>query len=372
MTWRSMALAVATCALGAPCKAQENLEIIFEGRVSEAVMLDGSAVAVAEDDQVHIISLSRGRRVALDGPFAKVENIVRSPDGGLVVWDDSLYAAFVFDVDGKERRVVTFPTRGIVSGEVDFVALLAGDVGLFGEVVLGNPFAISPGPYRNPVQYATITTDGTRNVLWEALGKERIIHKGEQGTASAPVIFGNQVFARPVDGERFVVAQTEEVEAIVLSLDGTRSGTVPMPSVGSAISQYQVEQERARLIAAYTPGPLEEMLRELLPEAQAKERMAKLTAGAMEALRAAPANRAPPRISDLRVDSNGRVWMRRFVPPGDTLAVWEIRSVDGGGHRTMELPTNWVLYDATATRILVGVRAADGLVTRVVLVDRSS
>ena len=216
-----MALVATVFALGAPCRAQET---VFEGNASGALLLDNGAVAVAEGNRVLVIPPSGRRMVTIDGPFASVKRIVRSPDGGLVVWDDSLYAAFVFDGDGDEHRVVPFSSRGLGGGEVNFVALLAGDLGLFEEADPGNPFAASPGPTRNPVRYTTIGIDGTRNVVWEALGKERVIHRTENGMKSAPVIFGYDVLATHVDGGRFVVAQTEGEEAIVLDLDGTQVG----------------------------------------------------------------------------------------------------------------------------------------------------
>lgn len=370
MKGRWMTAMAAAYAIGAPCNAQEAL---VEGDIVGAVLLNGRTVAVAEKHRVHLISMTRtASRISVDGPFTRVQHIGRAVDGELVVWDDSLWAAFVFADDGDERRTVAFSKPGIGGGEVNFVALLADDVGVFSEADPGNPFSPTAGSSRNPVWYTTYARDGTKGLAWQALGRERVVHQVEGGMSSAPVIFGYDVIAAPIDGDRFVVAQTEGAAAVVVGPDGTRVSTVPMPPIGPTMSQDQIEQERTRLIATYDPGRLPGILSTILPEARVREAVEGMRAGRLEALRAAPANSVPPRISDLRVDSNGRVWMRRFVPPGDTLAVWEIRSVDGGGHGTVELPTNWVLYDATATRILVGVRDADGLVTRVVLVDRSS
>ena len=279
-------------------------------------MLDAETVAIADEHRVHIVPLARGRMTTLDGPFARVKQIMHSPDGHLVVWDDSLYAAFVLDDDGDERRTVPFTKLGIGGGEVSFVALLAGDVGLFEEVDPGNPFSPTAGPSRNPVRYTTIAPDRTTDTVWTALGKERVVHRLERGMASAPVIFGYEVLATHAGGDRFVVAQTDEEEAIVLSSDGTRVGTVPMPSFGPAVSQDQIDQERARLIASQGPGRAESIFSNILPAAQVREAMAAMNADRIEALRAAPANSIPPRISDVRVDSGNRVWMRRFVPPG--------------------------------------------------------
>ncbi len=367
MTGRWIAPAAAAFAMGTPCTAQET---VFEGNASGALFLNDGVVAVAEGNRVLLMPVSGRQTATLDGPFASVKRIVRSPDGGLVVWDDSLYAAFVFDGD-EERRVVPFFKPGLGGGEVNFVALLAGDAGLFAEVDPGNPFALSAGPARNPVRYTTIAADGTRNVVWEALGKERVIHRTGRGMASAPVIFGYEVFAAHADGGRFVVAQTEAEVAFVLGPDGTQLGAVPMPSFGPAVSQDQIKRERARLIASYDPGPMEDILSTLLPENRVREAVAGMSAGSIEALRAAPVNPVPPRISDLRVDRNERVWMRRFVAPGAPEAVWDVRPLDGGGAFTAELPAHWTVFDAHDGRILAGVRDETGTVTSVVLTEIS-
>lgn len=371
MTRRWATLGLAIYALGTPCKGQE---ILFEGAVSEALLLDDGVIAVASGNRVLLMS-STGLRTTtrLDGSFTSVGRIGRAPDGALVVWDDSLWAAFVFDHD-VERRVIPFSQPGMVSGEVNFVALLTEDTGLFEEVDIGNPFALSSGPYRRPVRYVAIAKDGTRKVVWEALGKQASIHPTDGGMSSAPIIFGYGVLARRVDDNRFVVAQTELEEAVVVGRDGRRLGALPMPSVGRGVSEDQIEQERARLIAMRGARmreelPLEEFLGTVLSEDQVREAVAKMTEGSEQALRATSANAIPPRISDLRVDGDGGVWMRRFVPPGNTMAVWQVQAVEGTGRRSFELPATWVVFDVRDGVGLVGVRDEAGAVTSVGLAE---
>jgi hypothetical protein len=358
-------------ALGTPCKGQE---IVFEGNASDALLLDDGVIAVASENRVFLVqSTGRGTMTRVNGSFASVGSIGRAPNGDLVVWDDSLWAAFVFD-HAVERRVIPFSQPGLVSGEVSFVALFTGDTGLFEEVDIGNPFALSSGPYRHPVRYVAIAADGARKVVWEALGKEASIHPTDGGMSSAPIIFGYGVLACRVDDDRFIVAQTELGEAAVVGRDGRRLGAVPMPSFGPTVSDDQVEQERARLIATRSARLREDLSMEaflgtVLSEDQVREAVAKMTAGSRQALQAASANSMPPRISDLRVDGEGRVWMQRFVLPGDTLAVWEVRSVEGSANSSFELPAAWVVFDLRDGLGLVGMRDESGAVTSVGLAE---
>ena len=366
MMGRMASLGLVIYALGTPCKGQE---IVFEGNTSDALLLDDGVIAVASENRVLLVqSTGRGTMTRVNGSFASVGDIGRISNGDLVVWDDSLWAAFVFD-HGVERRVIPFSQPGMVSGEVGFVALFTGDTGLFEEVDIGNPFALSSGPYRHPVRYVAIAADGARKVVWEALGKEASSHPTDGGMSSAPIIFGYGVLARRVDDDRFIVAQTELGEAAVVGRDGRRLGAVRMPSLGPAVSDDQIEQERARLIATRSARPrdlpMEAFLGTVLSEDQVREAVAKMTAGSIQALRATSANSMPPRISDLRVDGEGRVWMQRFVPPGDTLAVWEVRSVEGSANSSFELPAAWVVFDLRDGLGLVGVRDESGAVTSV-------
>ncbi len=366
MIRRRATLMLVACAFSVPCQAQET---VYEGDPTGVLLLNDSTVAVAEEDRVIIIAPAG--RWSLEGPFTKVTRLTRSPSSDLVVWDDSLYAAFELSGSygrGAKWGVVRFSQpRGIGGGEVSFLGLLNRHVGLFEEVDIGNIFSLSVGPSRNPRRYVAIGTDGTRNVLWQALGKEQAILSTAGGMSSAPIIFGYGVIASNVGDGRFIVGQTELTEAVVVDARGRRLATVPMPSVGPAVTEDQIARERARLIATLDVGPLEQQLRMGMSEEQARQVAAAMTDGSTQALRITTANSIPPRISDLRVDLDQRVWLRRFVPPDATTATWDVHALGGDVGHTVELPAHWVLFDAVADLILVGVRDGTGNVRRVVL-----
>ncbi len=361
-----LAVTVAVCAVGAPCAAQE---LVFEGAATGAVLLNGGTVAVAEHDRIHFVLPTRSRTITVGQPFKAVRLIGRTTDGDLVAWDDSLYAAFVLDDRGDDQRVIPFSVPGLGGGEVNFVALLAGDVGLFEEVDPGNPFNPAAGRSRNEVRYSAILGDGTKTVLWEALGKEMVIHRTETGMASAPVIFGYDVLARHVDSGRFLVAQTEGEAASVVGPDGIPVGQVPLPPRGPALSLARIEEERARLMATHDPGPIESILSTILPTDQIREAREAMSAAAVAAIGVAPANQVPPRISDMRVDRQRRVWMRRVVPAGATSAVWDVRPLDGGASQTTELPASWIVFDALDDRVLAGISSETDEIVAVVWAD---
>lgn len=355
--------------LVAPSYAQEAL---IEGDIVGALILAEGTVAVAEEDRIHFIEMGDpANRRTITSPFARVTHLSRAPDGDLVVWDDSLWVAFVFNADGEERRLIPFPKPGIGGGTVTFTALLADDVGLFAEADPGDAFAPTAGPSRNPVIYTTYARDGTLGIAWQALGKERSVHQVERGMSSAPVIFGYDVLAAAIDGAHFLVAQTEADEAVVVGPGMTEVASVPLPPTGPDVSPEQIEQERARLIALYNPGRRASILSTILSDQRVAEAMAGLKSGRLEALRAAPANSIPPRITDLRVDSGHRTWMRQFVLPGDTMATWDVRSLTGDEIETLLLPANWVVFDATDDgRPLIGLKNVEGAVTVVHLRER--
>ncbi len=364
MMLRCVAAATAALALGLPCKAQDT---IFEGDAAGAILLDDGTVVVAGQSRVQLIPPGGRRPTLLDGSFAAASLVMRSSDAEFVVWDDSLYAAFVFDSSGDERRVVAFSKPGILTGTVAFVGLLPGDAGLFEEADPGSPFVPVVGAARDPVSYVAVREDGSRTLLWEAQGDEKVIHRTANGMTSAPVVFGYGVRAAVAGGGRFVVAQTEGDEAVIVHADGGRAGALPMPPPGEALSAEHVEMERNRLIETFSTGRMESVLGAILSQDLVREAVAGMSSARADAVRSAPANSMPPRISDLRVDRDQRVWMRRFAPPGETAALWDVRPMSGGEGFTVELPASWSVLDAAGGSVLAGVQTERGGLERVVL-----
>ncbi len=358
-------LLAAAGALGVPCGAQET---VYRGDVLDALSLADGTVAVAEEGRLLLVRPG-GRAVLVDGSFESVTRIARAPDGGVVVWDDASQTAFVVRSDGVEDRAVPLADSRseLGSGERTFVGLLPGDVGLFEEVDPGHPFAFSSGPSRNPVRYKLVARSGSETVAWQALGAQNVVLATDRGITSAPVIFGYGALVANVVGGGFVVAQTEWAEAVALDAEGARTGAIPLPPPGPAPSRDQVERERERLIATLRMPPmLEDVVMALpLPPERLREHLAAWSASRVEALRVAPANAAPPRVSALRVDRERRVWMRRFAPPGTAVVVWDVRPLSGADGFSVGLPAAWRVFDAQGDRMLAGVEES-GAVTRVV------
>ncbi len=368
--------AAAAWAMALPGTDQQT---IYEGEAAGALLLNNGVVAVVAEGRVLLVSPGDTRTAALDGPFARVNRIVHGREGGLVVWDDSVWTAFVFADDGEERSI-RFREPGMGGGEVNFLALLPDETGLFEEVDIGNPFALMAGalPPRFPVRYMAVAADDSRNELWAGRGKERSMHRTANGMSSAPVIFGYGVLAAGLAGGRgFVVAQTDGAEAVVIAADGVGLAALPMPPQEPAVTEDEVEAERARLIATSDRSDeakeldshMETLLRGRLPEDRIKEMFEGIAAARIEAIRNAPANSLPPRISGLTADRDDRVWMRRFARPGQTVATWNVFPIDGGQGWAVQLPASWTVFDATGDRVLAGVMDESGGVVRVIAAE---
>ena len=373
-SWVAMAAAIVAWAPASPAYAQQT---VHEGEVQGALLLAGGAVAVGEEERVLLYPPSGASSAAIDGPFARITRLLPGPDGGLVVWDDSLWAAFAFAEDGGERGVLRFPKPGPGGGAVDFLAWLPGETGLFEEVDIGNPFVLlAGGSPRFPVRYMAVNTDGSRRELWVGQGRETAMHRTANGMSSAPVLFGYGALGTGLAGGRgFVVAQTEGAEAVVIAADGAQMAALPMPPQGETVTEDEVEAERARLIANSGPSGtethmrMESILSELLPEDRVRETIEVFAAARIEAIRNAPANSLPPRISNLIADRNDRVWMRRFLRPGQSVATWDVLPIDESEGWSVQLPARWTVFDAAGTRILAGVTDEAGAVVRVVMAD---
>lgn len=375
-SWVAMAAAIVAWA---PASAGNAQQTVHEGEVQGALLLAGGAVAVAEEGRVLLYPPSGMSAATIDGPFERVTRLLPGPDGGWTVWDDSLWAAFAFADDGGERGVLRFSKPGPGGGAVDFLAWLPGETGLFEEVDIGNPFVLlAGGSPRFPVRYMAVNADGSRRELWVGQGRETAMHRTANGMSSAPVLFGyGTLGAGLVGGRGFVVAQTEGEEAIVIAADGAPMAALPMPPQGEAVTEDEVEAERARLIANSGPSAserrsdtrMESILSEVLPEDRVRETIEVLAAARIEAIRNAPANSLPPRISGLIADRDDRVWLRRFLRPGQSAAIWDVLPIDGSEGWSVQLPAKWIVFDAAGTRVLAGLMDEAGAVVRVVVGD---
>lgn len=68
----------------------------------------------------------------------------------------------------------------------------------------------------------------------------------------------------------------------------------------------------------------------------------------------APVSWTPPAIADLVVDGQSRVWLKRFVPPTDSVATWEVWNTE---RRVVEFrldaPREWDVLDARGDQVLL-------------------
>lgn len=364
---RYMLAIAATGVLFVPCEAQE---VLFEAPdIAGALFLQDGAVAVADaaEQRLHFVD-SQGS-VATHGHRFGDMQLTGRLSGHVVIWDATAYSAVVVASANAAARVVSFPEPGLRDGQSRLVALLPGDIGILELADPGNPFAQIPeGRHRSTARYVAFPPDEPSYRIAQARGKESAFVRTDGAIASGPVVFGYDVFVAQIDGFGIIVAESDASTASVVGTRGELEA-VPLPPRGTPVSQEQIEQERSRLLLQHDAGPVRDLLATILPKDQIERMAERITADSYRTVQAAPGNTMPPRISDLRVDRNGRVWMRRFALGGGTTAVWDVHSLENGNRQTTALPASWVVFDAADDRVLAGVRSETGQVVRVVIAN---
>lgn len=364
---RYMLAIVATSVLFVPCEAQE---VLFEAQdIGGALFLEDGGVAVADATDQRLRFVDTQGSVATHGHQFGDMQLTGRLSGHVVIWDAAAYSAVLVASANAAARVVPFPEPRLGDGPSRLVALLPGDIGIIEQVDRGNAFAQIPeGRHRSTVQYVAFPPDGPRYRIAEARGEESAFVATDGAIASGPVVFGYDVFVAQIDGLGVIVAESDASTATVVGTRGEVE-SVPLPARGTPVSHEQIEQERSRLLLEHNAGPVSDVLATILPEDQVKRMAERIAADSYRTVQAAPANTVPSRISDLRVDRNGRVWMQRFALGSAATAVWDVHSLESGERQTIELPASWVVFDATDNRVLAGVRGETGTVVRVVIAN---
>ena len=85
-----------------------------------------------------------------------------------------------------------------------------------------------------------------------------------------------------------------------------------------------------------------------------REQLMALDRASRMAIDLAPVSWTPPAIADLVVDGQSRVWLKRFVPPTDSVATWEVWNTE---RRVVEFrldaPREWDVLDARGDQVLL-------------------
>lgn len=190
-------------------------------------------------------------------------------------------------------------------------------------------------PGRPLERLVRVTASGDFNTVVEFLGAE-----------PREVLFGHRTYVE-VSGSRVFVADTQTDSIRVFHKTGVPEFAFAMPGEERLVQQPDV-----------TAAVMDERER----DARGRERRARLFEAAGirgEADRATRRdyvhNDVTPRIDDMQMDSQGRLWTRWYVMPGDDVQRWSVWD-DGVEVLLVELPVTDTFMDARDELILVRVR----------------
>lgn len=221
----------------------------------------------------------------------------------------------------------------------------------------------SKGRQRDTVRYETPTIGETATVVARGLDDERIALTtrvdGVTSSGSERVLFGQRLLEATV-GEHLAVAQTDRANIVVYDRSGTQIAALPMPGARRRVTEEEVRGQRVIRIR--------ERLRENEVRRKAKERSYAENFGAVyspgrDSVRIAqlPANDVAPPIDRMIGDLDGRIWLRLFAMPRDTVVYWRVWTIGQDiSDFDVALPRAMQLLDATGDMLLLRTISALG------------
>ena len=319
------------------------------GSLSHAAFLGDRRVVLLDDQNLLFVDLQTGELWTAggggDGPGE-----FRAPGGGLswfpdgdriAVWDPLQQRISVFSDTGelvRNERVDVSP------GELETVLAFFNAVGMFsdgGLAITDYPGGVPdsrdvPDGYRQVERIVAISREGVSTIV-EVRGDE-----------PRTVLFGARSFVA-VTKDRVMVADTETNAIEAYSRAGELLFAMPMPGqrvpvrgqhLETAVDEAQMRNEqraerRARLIGR---------------AGLAAQRMTD------DEIEFRHRDESPP-IDAMRVDGEGRLWVRWYVMPGDEMQRWAVWDERDELFR-VEMPTGMEFMDARGNLILLRVEDA--------------
>lgn len=303
--------------------------------------------------------------------FSRIAGALRLADGGVVVADGGTNQLRFFDANGRYQRAVGREGKG--PGEFEHIRALkrcaadsiyAFDLNwqlkvydLSGALKREAPLQ-QPGAGRPP--YALNCSSNGRFVItgWGAQTRQPRIGLF---SAIAPVSVLDASGAQVLQLGEFI--SSERI--------GTANGSGPHPFGKSTVlalaaDQVHVGTNDAFEVRAYgMDGKLRRILRgpltnlEIRPEHLERYRTDELARvpperrPAMERyLRDMPMTKQFPAYSELQLDPDGNLWVRRFLRPGETQPLWAVFSLDGDCLGEVRTPTGMSIVEIGADYVL--------------------
>ncbi len=329
-----------------------DLAVSNLGTLSNAMFLSGDRLLIQDGVWFHFVDYQTGDVVTVggggEGPgeFRLPFQAVRSADG-VVVWDLGLGRLTFFSASGDYRNSRKLdPLEALRSPMAPMVAAFSDGSVVFRDDSISVITGAEPpsGVYREPARYIAFSRDGSSRMILKARGSEVVYQK----PLRVPIIFGHSVLEFRL-GNGLVIAQTDLPTIGFYDGKGNLVQELPMPgSIDVSRSQIasaretaiRKEQERASRLGRRLGQSLEDNLLS----------------------NSVPVNDPAPPIDGMFADLDGRLWLRRYRLPGDSVVRWQAWGIEDASVKlVLRVRPEESLRDVIGDNVLLHVEDALGV-----------
>ncbi len=220
------------------------------------------------------------------------------------------------------------------------------------------------GSYRQMVTFGVMHRDGNLERIAQVEGVERVYLSIRQdsawGNVEADVIFGETVFVAPLGDDKLIVADTDADSIRVLDARGSYEPLMPTPLRSVVVTEEDIGIERSRRKRRSAMDAEMEGLIDMV-SGRHREQLIASDRARRVAVDFAPASRTPSAIAGLMVDGQSRLWLKRFVPPTDSITYWDVWNTTRAFIEfSVRVPREWDVLDARGDRVLLRGSKANG------------
>lgn len=265
------------------------------------VVLDGGSREVRWFDEAGIRIATAGRRGEGPGEFDRFRGLSRIRGDSLLVFDNWLRRATIYDRAGSLGRVLTLPldmqAEGLVPLGEDQLLALTWSLDAFMEL---------EGPYRSPYTGVVLSIEGAvRDTVFSVPGPAgyKVVRGDGNYSDFSPLIIENGYLAS--GGGQIVYGSAEEWEIRRMDASGGVTHIMRAPSLNRPFSTAEVERERQAMLRPESSAEYRSLVAQLQPPEQW------------------------PAYSDLLMGANGWVWAAEY------------RSM----RTEADAPTRWIVFD---------------------------
>jgi hypothetical protein len=302
---------------------------------------DTREVRLFTEDGHHVRTI--GRRGRGPGEFEALSFIGTRNTDTIVIWDVATWRITTLDSALRLTSTTTlaradslhFPPK-IIGAFDDGSVVAAVPIDLF---ALRNA---APGDYQQQQTYQTYRADGTPGIVLTALpGPERVLFNEGATWGIEEVIFG-----------RYPIATVHHNE-FVGGLNGT-STLAALNAEGDTLRSYRVPHEPIRVdVSDVAARRAERISREQARRTPAGIRgFQRMRDAAISRIQEVPARETLPVYDDLKVDSDGNLWVATYPRPVDTEQRWYVFGRNGRLIASVYIPVSLQVLDVGRDRVL--------------------